>query len=428
MSGSWWAIYEFSGTTIDYKINLGLGDDSHEINPASPIQSINSTNLTGTVRILGDLALTRPAKQWTSHLAARKDGIISHLDTTGTLDPFSDFDHGLLIPRDKVDLTGQTCNKIGVSYPAFNQQSNRCNGRVGDCLKNQIQDLIDEGRSGLPDQFCRGLGQWVPDGDRLSCTINERHVTQVLLELDATDILVMVGDPNAVILSATASVELAMSQRTVIDVAIENTDSTLMGDYILGLKNCHASVYLAAGGSAISVGPSSTVQTRIFVESKTELAGTYNCLVELRGSSTGIFMDSREVEIVLQARAVDKHAQDGETSTEIAGVGESKIDSSSAKATCKTCSSFNIFCVVRHGCTRKIFKLLGSGFGTLTLLFFLISKGPLIWSCMKCLCKRRKNSQIAIHSDKYLHYGHHLIPGIPLYSYGRPKGASLSQP
>jgi hypothetical protein len=45
----------------------------------------------------------------------------------------------LYVDKHLVDASGLTCDRIGVSYTAFRSQSNRCRGRVGDCLNNQIE-------------------------------------------------------------------------------------------------------------------------------------------------------------------------------------------------------------------------------------------------------------------------------------------------
>jgi len=40
-------------------------------------------------------------------------------------------------------LDGSECNKIGVSYSAFRYESNKCQNRVGNCLKNQINNYYN---------------------------------------------------------------------------------------------------------------------------------------------------------------------------------------------------------------------------------------------------------------------------------------------
>ncbi len=49
----------------------------------------------------------------------------------------------MLIDTDLVDLTGLTCNKIGVSFYAFQTESDKCKMQVGDCLRNQILDYYN---------------------------------------------------------------------------------------------------------------------------------------------------------------------------------------------------------------------------------------------------------------------------------------------
>lgn len=48
----------------------------------------------------------------------------------------------LIIPREYFTIDGRECNKIGVSYSAFRSQANQCLARIGECLNNQIYDLM----------------------------------------------------------------------------------------------------------------------------------------------------------------------------------------------------------------------------------------------------------------------------------------------
>ncbi|ETO22865.1 hypothetical protein RFI_14326 [Reticulomyxa filosa] len=53
--------------------------------------------------------------------------------------------NSMLIPQSAVTLTGQDCDKIGVSYYAFRYQSQACLKPVGACLSNQLEDFHNTG-------------------------------------------------------------------------------------------------------------------------------------------------------------------------------------------------------------------------------------------------------------------------------------------
>jgi hypothetical protein len=53
-----------------------------------------------------------------------------------------------------VDLTGQTCNKIGVGYWAFRNEANKCRNYAGSCIMNQPDEVLEKDKvrvaQGLP--------------------------------------------------------------------------------------------------------------------------------------------------------------------------------------------------------------------------------------------------------------------------------------
>ena len=50
----------------------------------------------------------------------------------------------MLLDKSFFDLSGHSCNKIGVGPTAFKHQQEKCYRTVGDCLKNQIEDFHNE--------------------------------------------------------------------------------------------------------------------------------------------------------------------------------------------------------------------------------------------------------------------------------------------
>ena len=47
----------------------------------------------------------------------------------------------MFISKDAVTLDGSECDKIGVSYEAFQNEANKCNMIIGSCLTNQLEDM-----------------------------------------------------------------------------------------------------------------------------------------------------------------------------------------------------------------------------------------------------------------------------------------------
>lgn len=50
----------------------------------------------------------------------------------------------MFIAKEAVTLDGSQCDKIGVSYEAFQNQGNKCGMIIGSCLKNQLEDFNAE--------------------------------------------------------------------------------------------------------------------------------------------------------------------------------------------------------------------------------------------------------------------------------------------
>ena len=100
----------------------------------------------------------------------------------------------MLIDREDVSMDGNSCNKVGTSYNAFNtQQQNACEQPEGSCLDNDLKavhkrdtDEIEEGRVG-PHQLDRhGLSyEWSNNRYELVYKITEAQTTLVRLELVA---------------------------------------------------------------------------------------------------------------------------------------------------------------------------------------------------------------------------------------------------
>jgi hypothetical protein len=84
----------------------------------------------------------------------------------------------LIVDKTAVDLTGRTCDKVGVSYSAFRLQNRACSQPMGRCvlMKTVLHarvDVLDNGRiAQLLGSFCPllVLNEWlfVPHSNR-SC-------------------------------------------------------------------------------------------------------------------------------------------------------------------------------------------------------------------------------------------------------------------
>lgn len=60
----------------------------------------------------------------------------------------------MFIPKEMVTLDGSECDKIGVSFEAFQNQGNKCGMIIGSCLKNQLEDFYSEDLARINKGIC----------------------------------------------------------------------------------------------------------------------------------------------------------------------------------------------------------------------------------------------------------------------------------
>ena len=103
----------------------------------------------------------------------------------------------MFIDRSDITKDGSECNKIGVSYEAFQNEGNKCEKIVGSCLKNQIEDLNSEDlirmeKGEKPKYFIAGMGEFLASQNTeqvsLIYKMKGTFSTMVTLEIMADEI------------------------------------------------------------------------------------------------------------------------------------------------------------------------------------------------------------------------------------------------
>ncbi|KAK6935339.1 Generative cell specific-1/HAP2 domain [Dillenia turbinata] len=121
------------------------------------------------------------------------------------------FSMWMLLERMRFSLHGSECDKIGVSYEAFNGQPNFCSAQLGSCLQNQLWHYWEGDRqrinANLPPQFAvegrfERINQHPNAGAHsFSFGITEVLNTNILIELSADDIEYELGDMDSFVKS-----------------------------------------------------------------------------------------------------------------------------------------------------------------------------------------------------------------------------------
>jgi len=133
-----------------------------------------------------------------------------------------------------VDLTGLTCDKIGVGPSAFRLHGTGggCSVREGSCLTNQVRDLwlADRHRESLGQPtlyFLKGFGRGftmrspsLPNAHELTMLIPETQTSQISLAVNADDVTVYQATCDRFLLTAVITPFAALSGRGAVQITL----------------------------------------------------------------------------------------------------------------------------------------------------------------------------------------------------------------
>ncbi len=255
----WYAVFEVETPIMQYEINVQVdtGKKKHNVTVShtSPVVS----NPYVAVTLTGDLAGARPANTFAHQYLVVPDRFYDGDGKLATHERILQQPHHLkyamLLDKAMFDLTGETCNKIGVGPKAFKFQSDKCEISPGNCLWNQIEDLHkgDVARQDTPmyfvSRYCDGAleGSQVVDDQNIItdeffvCPLDEaRQTTLVRLEVRADDMRFITNVGGAKIVSMSVDNFEAFSGTGEVKVTLDST-VPFAADYGLGLQ-CGAGV------------------------------------------------------------------------------------------------------------------------------------------------------------------------------------------
>ena len=225
-----WAVYDIASPIATYDVNVAISgietasqatdnstnstgdgslveggetenDDvqSVQVSHTNPVARIESPEV--LVKLVGDLATSTQVYTMENKYLVIPKRPLSHARVT----PDAPMKNAMALDKHLFDLSGRTCDRIGVSYVAFQQdQADRCNRPQGSCLYGQPDEfyLEDEQRMNQSlsplynvRRFCPGT-EWssaVDESGRsdvyLQCDWNtQRHTSIVRLEIAADNL------------------------------------------------------------------------------------------------------------------------------------------------------------------------------------------------------------------------------------------------
>ncbi|KYQ89328.1 hypothetical protein DLAC_09989 [Tieghemostelium lacteum] len=118
--------------------DISLGSYRTEIlnlSPSSPISSYKELQL----ELEGNFLPVVHFKDYSGYY------ISAPMDSNDPINALPYNNNTMILERNLFDKSGLSCNKIGVSYSAFQNQPKRCQSELSSCLRNQLKDYFEKG-------------------------------------------------------------------------------------------------------------------------------------------------------------------------------------------------------------------------------------------------------------------------------------------
>ncbi|CAD7966704.1 unnamed protein product [Amoebophrya sp. A120] len=327
----WYAGFEVETPIMMYNINIQVQhqDLSFQNLTISHLNPISSNNYV-VAELTGDLATARPPNNFQQQYLVVPDRFF---DGGGKLTPHPrvllyphHLRYAMLLDKSFFDLSGETCDRIGVAWAAFKYQSEMCERPVGSCVKNQIENFHQEDTQRVGEnydpqdesgqkplyfvsRYCDGLmeGTQVVDDagyivdEYFVCPLDEqRQTTMVRLELKADSLKFVSSIGKAKIYSVEVKNFEAFSGAGTLEAKI-TSESDFRAQFSLGIM-CSTGITPAPVPALFleRFEEKRVVEIQVMANSKEELAAecTLN-LLDLKGR----LLDSRSASFtVLQTR------------------------------------------------------------------------------------------------------------------------------
>lgn len=275
-----------------------------------------------------------------------------------TADIPSEIAKWMLVDTDQVTLSGDECNKVGVSYSAFQDQSSRCLRAVNSCLANQLENFykqdmkaLQEGTSG--NYFVQFFGDF--DGSNVSGAnpkmrfwTDRTQSSDILLEFAAESLFHVVDVSDGRIIDAKANLVEAYSKNGKMKVTLQNTGQ-VEASYEVTVS-CPNNI-LPILAQQVYLQPNQTKNVTFQVDVEDTHGGNFSCNVSLQ-NSIGQSISSYKVRVESSGINVTSGPQSGQPS---GSDGASTNNYGSSSACQKSCGSFfNIICFFEHSCWLNI--------------------------------------------------------------------------
>jgi len=286
--------------------------------------------------------------------------------------------YAMLLETSLFELSGLTCDKIGVSYTAFATQANMCDIAAGSCLANQLDDYHEEDQERsdagtstryFVESFCDGAMELGAQSDELEgttrflgCPMTSRHtsVMTITVAADSASFVTNVATGEIVSVSST---EFEALQGGSVTVSVVSTGS-VKAAFTISVTNCSGGL-TADPAVEVSIAPYQVYVETFAVYASQTAGGSFACTALLYGATADL-LDMQEIGVNVSDTVINNGAQSGNNGAD----GDEATDSDSDGGTCdSTCPSFfDVICFLAHSCWEK-FARMGVG---LAIIFALV--------------------------------------------------------
>lgn len=313
----WHSLFEVGPPQVFYDIIIAVAEPSNPdaswnnvtytqtrliLNHQQPVAQANDGAL--RAELVGDFATATVPHSFESKYLAVPSRPMTHelVDETFPLT------NAMLLSHSLFDLSGLTCDKIGVSFSAFKRQPEKCNVPVQTCLANQLEhffqdDLAREAANQQPlylvRGFCSGaveLGQSAQGGAMtyfLACPMEQRHTTMLRLDVKAKSAMFVTNVATGEIVSATAPSFEALQGGGRIDIAVVST-GRVVADFVLGVTNC-SETYESSPAMTLSLKPYQSANLSFEIYGAQSSGGKQSCVAKLF-DALGALLDQEVVD------------------------------------------------------------------------------------------------------------------------------------
>ncbi|XP_058085608.1 protein HAPLESS 2 isoform X2 [Magnolia sinica] len=229
--GDWYHVFGIGRRSLGFSVRIEVktGSKKSEVVVGPENRTVLSTDNFLRVNLIGDfVGYTSLPSFEEFYLVIPRQGGPGQPQNLGR-----NFSKWMLLERVRFTLDGFECNKIGVSYEAFNAQPNFCSSPLESCLQNQLWKFWDSdqnriSKKQMPQYVIEGRFERInqhPDAGTHSFSIGITEVlnTNLLIELSADDIEYVYQRSPGKIISVTTPTFEALTQFGTATITTKNT-------------------------------------------------------------------------------------------------------------------------------------------------------------------------------------------------------------